>query len=198
MLEKFDDLRWVPVQPEFLEYPNAQILMIGEAQDRLGKAAGAEGRKQPHEQEPGEELEKFEHENEQRVEALQGSFSAIDLPFGLFIDMDLQGTRRSIATSDCMPKSTRRCRPPGTSRGEGELDSCHVLSIIQIEHRHSGMCKASAVSHARPVDLDPNTRRDRHHGVPICDSWSHHQLSPMSRTPRIGAQFRVCSIVFHG
>lgn len=72
MLEKFDDLRWVPVQPEFLEYPNAQILMIGEAQDRLGKAAGAEGRKQPHEQEPGEELEKFEHENEQRVEALQG------------------------------------------------------------------------------------------------------------------------------
>lgn len=70
--EKFGDLRWVPLEPEFLEYPNSQFLMIGEAQNSLGKAATAEGGKQPHEEEPGQELEKLEQENEHRVEALQG------------------------------------------------------------------------------------------------------------------------------
>lgn len=62
----------MPLEPEFIEYPNAQFLMIGEAQDTLGKAATAEGDKQPHEEEPGQELEQLERENEQRVEALQG------------------------------------------------------------------------------------------------------------------------------
>lgn len=46
--------------------------MIGEAQDTLGKAATAEGDKQPHEEEPGQELDQLERENERRVEALQG------------------------------------------------------------------------------------------------------------------------------
>ncbi|KAJ5965508.1 hypothetical protein N7481_012222 [Penicillium waksmanii] len=70
----FGDLRWVPLEPEFIEYPNAQFLMIGEAQDTLGKAATAEeGAKQPHEEEPGHELEQLERENELRVEALQGN-----------------------------------------------------------------------------------------------------------------------------
>ncbi|OKO97245.1 hypothetical protein PENSUB_10039 [Penicillium subrubescens] len=71
VMEKFDDLRWVPLQPEFIEYPNAQFLMIGEAQDSLGKAASAQGGNQSHEIEPGEELEKMEHENEDRVHALE-------------------------------------------------------------------------------------------------------------------------------
>ena len=65
----------MPLQPEFVEYPNAQILMIGEAQDHLGKAASAEGNKQAHEGEPGQELEKLEEENEHRVEALKGMFA---------------------------------------------------------------------------------------------------------------------------
>lgn len=56
-----------------MEYPNAQFLMIGEAQDKLGKAATAEGRKKEHEEEPGEEIEKFEEENEHRVEAFAGT-----------------------------------------------------------------------------------------------------------------------------
>jgi hypothetical protein len=74
--DKFGDLRWIPLEPEFIEYPNAQFLMIGEAQDTLGKAATAEeGAKQPHEEEPGQELERLERENEQRVEALQGKHS---------------------------------------------------------------------------------------------------------------------------
>ncbi|KAJ5766930.1 uncharacterized protein N7511_004546 [Penicillium nucicola] len=72
VLDKFGDLRWVPLQPEFLDYPNAQFLMIGEAQNSLGKAATSQGEKLPHEEEPGEELEKLEGENEERISALQG------------------------------------------------------------------------------------------------------------------------------
>ncbi|KAJ5153103.1 uncharacterized protein N7482_009581 [Penicillium canariense] len=75
VLQKFGDLRWVPLEPDFIEYPNAQFLMIGEAQDHLGKAATAEGGKQPHEIEPGEELEKMEQENEDRVQAQEGDLT---------------------------------------------------------------------------------------------------------------------------
>ena len=75
--EKFGDYRWVPLEPEFIDYPNAQFLMIGEAGDGLGKAASAEpDGKQAHETQPGEELEKMEHENEERIEALEGKFPA--------------------------------------------------------------------------------------------------------------------------
>ncbi|KAJ5780555.1 hypothetical protein N7457_005715 [Penicillium paradoxum] len=72
VLDKFQDLRWVPLLPEFLNYPNSQFLMIGEAQNQLGKAASSEGGKLSHEEEPGQELEKLEEENEHRVEALRG------------------------------------------------------------------------------------------------------------------------------
>ncbi|KAJ5639393.1 uncharacterized protein N7484_007255, partial [Penicillium longicatenatum] len=71
--EKFGDLRWVPLQPEFIDYPNAQILMIGAAMNNWGKAATAEGTKQPDEPEPGQELERLAEENEHRVEHLQGN-----------------------------------------------------------------------------------------------------------------------------
>ena len=72
VLAKFGDLRWVPLEPEFIEYPNSQFLMIGEAQGQLGKAATSEGRKQEHEEEPGQEIEKLEQENADRVDALEG------------------------------------------------------------------------------------------------------------------------------
>lgn len=63
----------MPLEPDFIEYPNAQFLMIGEAQDELGKAATAEpDGKQAHEEQPGEELEKLEHENEERIESMEG------------------------------------------------------------------------------------------------------------------------------
>ncbi|KAF7181961.1 hypothetical protein CNMCM7691_001349 [Aspergillus felis] len=71
--QKFGDYRWVPLEPEFIDYPNAQFLMIGEATDDLGKAATAEpGKKEAHEEQPGEELEKLEQENEERIESLKG------------------------------------------------------------------------------------------------------------------------------
>lgn len=64
----------MPLEPDFIEYPNAQILMIGEAQGELGKAATAEpDGKQEHEEQPGQELEKLGHENEERIESLQGT-----------------------------------------------------------------------------------------------------------------------------
>ncbi|GAQ04549.1 hypothetical protein ALT_1870 [Aspergillus lentulus] len=71
--QKFGDYRWVPLEPEFIDYPNAQFLMIGEATDELGKAATAEpDKKAAHEEQPGEELEKLEQENEERIESLKG------------------------------------------------------------------------------------------------------------------------------
>ncbi|KAJ5769260.1 hypothetical protein N7520_003819 [Penicillium odoratum] len=73
VLEKFGDLRWVPLQPEFINYPNAQILMIGGAMNSWGKAATAEGNKPLGEPEPGQELERLAEENEHRIEHLQGN-----------------------------------------------------------------------------------------------------------------------------
>ncbi|CAG8922151.1 unnamed protein product [Penicillium salamii] len=72
VLKKFGDLRWVPLEPELLEYPNSQFLMIGEAQNDLGKAASSQGEKLPHEEEPGQELERLEDENEHRINTLSG------------------------------------------------------------------------------------------------------------------------------
>ncbi|KAL5337323.1 hypothetical protein BJX70DRAFT_248843 [Aspergillus crustosus] len=73
ILQKFKDLRWIPTEPELLDYPNAQFLMVGSAVGDLGKAATAEsGDKRPEEQQPEEELTKMEDENEARIEALGG------------------------------------------------------------------------------------------------------------------------------
>lgn len=76
VMEKFADLRWVPAEPELLDYPNAQFLMIGEAQDNLGKGGISEaGGKEPNQEQPGEVLEKFEDENLGRIESLKGESS---------------------------------------------------------------------------------------------------------------------------
>ncbi|KAL4988278.1 hypothetical protein BDW68DRAFT_177002 [Aspergillus falconensis] len=73
ILEKFGDLRWIPAEPELLDYPNAQFLMVGSAVGDLGKAATAEeGDKRPEEEQPEEELSKMEEENEKRIESLGG------------------------------------------------------------------------------------------------------------------------------
>ncbi|ODH50547.1 hypothetical protein GX48_03365 [Paracoccidioides brasiliensis] len=56
--EEFGDLRWVPLRPEFLDYPNAQFLLIGGTHHELGT------------EEAGREIETLEHENEVRVSPL--------------------------------------------------------------------------------------------------------------------------------
>lgn len=71
ILEEFRDLRWVPLQPKFIDYPNAQILMIGEAQGSLGKAGSKEGHEGDQEA-AGEELERLEEEDAARASPLRG------------------------------------------------------------------------------------------------------------------------------
>ncbi|KAB8073693.1 hypothetical protein BDV29DRAFT_201697 [Aspergillus leporis] len=72
--EKFQDYRWVPLTPEFINYQNAQFLMVGEATDDLGKAATAEpDGKRSEEKQPGEELEQLEDENKERVDSLKAA-----------------------------------------------------------------------------------------------------------------------------
>lgn len=61
------------MEPDLIDYPNAQFLMVGSAQDDLGKAATAPSdAKTPEQEQPGEELQQLELENEQRIEALKG------------------------------------------------------------------------------------------------------------------------------
>ncbi|KAL4810121.1 esterase-like activity of phytase-domain-containing protein [Aspergillus unguis] len=81
IIEKFRDLRWIPAEPELLDYPNAQWLMIGSAVGDLGKAATAEeGDKRPKEEQPEEELIKMEDENEDRIESLGAAALAVPSP----------------------------------------------------------------------------------------------------------------------
>jgi hypothetical protein len=69
-MEELRDLRWAPLKPKFLDFPSAQFLLIGEAQEDLGKSAAAEP------EEPGKvtagEVENLEHENEVRAYPLRG------------------------------------------------------------------------------------------------------------------------------
>lgn len=75
ILDKFRDLRWIPAEPELLDYSNAQFLMVGSAVGDLGKAATADdGDKRPKEEQPEEEIVKMEDENEGRIESLGGQF----------------------------------------------------------------------------------------------------------------------------
>lgn len=73
VMAKFRDLRWVPTEPEFLDYPNAQFLMIGVAQDNLGKAGDAlPAAEKETKERPADELGKLENENQERVDAIAG------------------------------------------------------------------------------------------------------------------------------
>lgn len=74
-MEELRDLRWAPLQPKFLNYPNSQFLMIGEAQETLGKGGETE-QKEAGKEKAGEEVEMLEYENEVRAYPLRGVFSS--------------------------------------------------------------------------------------------------------------------------
>ncbi|EAS28955.3 uncharacterized protein CIMG_07701 [Coccidioides immitis RS] len=77
ILDGFRDLRWVPLEPKFINYPNAQFLMIGEARGELGKGGMTENK--PSEKvEAGEELEQLEHENEVRASPLRDDHAVFE------------------------------------------------------------------------------------------------------------------------
>lgn len=71
-MDEFRGRRWMPLQPKHLDYPNAQLLLIGESHG-LDHATEALDWDQKHEKEtPLEEMEKLEGEDEIRVKHLKG------------------------------------------------------------------------------------------------------------------------------
>lgn len=76
IIEEFRNLAWGKVQPKHLDYPNVQILLIGE---KLESAVEPTQKNEKHGKEnPKEELDKLEHEDELRVEHLSGEDSVFD------------------------------------------------------------------------------------------------------------------------
>ncbi|KAL2160975.1 hypothetical protein VTH06DRAFT_8687 [Thermothelomyces fergusii] len=70
LLDEFRSLRWVPTQPKHLDYVNTQVLLVGESSgtDRAlepQQEDQAEGKA-----EPGEEMERLEREDEERMRSL--------------------------------------------------------------------------------------------------------------------------------
>jgi hypothetical protein len=76
--EKFKGYRWRPTEPEFLDYPNAQFLVIGEAHGHLGKAGEAHIDDKGTKEDPSQELDQLEGENEERVDSLSGDHSIFE------------------------------------------------------------------------------------------------------------------------
>ncbi|KAH7081841.1 tetrapyrrole biosynthesis, uroporphyrinogen III synthase [Paraphoma chrysanthemicola] len=76
IIEEFRGLAWSEVKPKYLDHEYCQILLIGE---RLEKGVEPTTKDQKHDKEtPQEELEKLEHEDELRVQHLNGDDSVFD------------------------------------------------------------------------------------------------------------------------
>ena len=75
ILDEFSGRGWTPLKPEMLNYENAQFLIIGHGSDALEKAVQPQNGedKKPEKETPLEEVEKLEHEDELRVDHLQGT-----------------------------------------------------------------------------------------------------------------------------
>ena len=75
VLEEFGELRWMAIQkPEHLDYPNSQILLVGEGQDNFKGALepDEEDQKSGEKKTPAQELEELVGEEELRIEHLNG------------------------------------------------------------------------------------------------------------------------------
>ena len=89
------------MQPKHLDYPNSQILLIGEGQDDLGKATDQQaGDEKAEKDTPLEEMEKLEEEDERRVEGLKGMSLDIETYF-------VSGEVLLIAVEQVMTASSR-------------------------------------------------------------------------------------------
>ncbi|EKG09342.1 hypothetical protein MPH_13656 [Macrophomina phaseolina MS6] len=80
IIEEFRGLAWAPAKPQYLEYDNVQILLIGEGtDDNLANALEPKSKDQKQGKErPEEELENLEHEDELRVQHLHGNDTVFD------------------------------------------------------------------------------------------------------------------------
>ncbi|KAJ5885261.1 hypothetical protein N7495_009771 [Penicillium taxi] len=65
-LQKFGGIQWAPLQPEFIDYFNAQVRMTGQKQIKLREAVTTEGSK-----EHTQELDQLEQQNTYRVQTEQ-------------------------------------------------------------------------------------------------------------------------------
>lgn len=70
IIEEFRGLAWSEVKPKYLDYANAQFLLIGEDPTKAVEATQKD--QKHHKESPKAELEKLEHEDELRVEHLNG------------------------------------------------------------------------------------------------------------------------------
>lgn len=72
-VEEFGGRGWMPAQPKYLNYANAQMLLIGEDFDSSANLEPApKDQKDDSKETPQEELEKLEHEDELRVQHISG------------------------------------------------------------------------------------------------------------------------------
>ncbi|KAE9369329.1 hypothetical protein N431DRAFT_493147 [Stipitochalara longipes BDJ] len=71
--KKFRNLRWMPLEPELLDYQHTQLLLIGEGQGDFGRAVQEQSKdaKNDEKEKPEEEMEKLEEEDHDRVEHLK-------------------------------------------------------------------------------------------------------------------------------
>ncbi|KAF2258107.1 hypothetical protein CC78DRAFT_145693 [Lojkania enalia] len=76
IVEEFRGLAWTEVKPKYLDYPNTQILLIGENTKHAVEATQKD--KKHGKGEPKRELERLEHEDELRVNHLHGDDSVFD------------------------------------------------------------------------------------------------------------------------
>ncbi|EXJ95749.1 hypothetical protein A1O1_00873 [Capronia coronata CBS 617.96] len=70
ILDEFRDLRWKPLDPKYLDYPNTQVLIIGGHWDKATEQRPKDDRE--NNAPPEEELDKLEGEDEIRVKHLNG------------------------------------------------------------------------------------------------------------------------------
>ena len=70
IIEEFRGLAWSEVKPSYLDYVNCQILLIGEKIESAVQPTSKD--KKNKKETPLEELEQLEHEDELRVEHLNG------------------------------------------------------------------------------------------------------------------------------
>jgi hypothetical protein len=72
-VEEFGGRGWMPAQPKYLDYANAQMLLIGEDFESSGNLEPtSKDEKDDSKETPQEELEKLEHEDELRVQHISG------------------------------------------------------------------------------------------------------------------------------
>ncbi|KAF2012369.1 tetrapyrrole biosynthesis, uroporphyrinogen III synthase [Aaosphaeria arxii CBS 175.79] len=76
VIEEFRGLAWAQVKPNYLDYENCQILLIGENTEKATEPTTKDAKQEKIT--PKEEIDQLEHEDELRVEHLHGNDTVFD------------------------------------------------------------------------------------------------------------------------